>query len=272
MLAWAFRALSHLPLSWLQALGRLLGRLVYALPGRYRDRLRANAALAGYPDPGFAARAAAEAGAAMLELPWVWFRTNDALGRVSCTGIELYHQAQQAGHAVLFLTPHLGGFEMSARYGARLGPITVMFRPPRQAMLRPLVEQARATSGVATATADMNGIRVILRALRRRERVGILPDQVPGDGEGAWAPFFGRDAYTVTLPARLAQQSQVTVIGVVSERLPAGKGWHLHFEPVTTPVPTTPAGQAAWVNSIMENLIRLCPHQYLWGYNRYKTP
>ncbi len=272
MLALILRLLARLPLAWLQAIGRFLGLVVYALPGRYRERLQKHAAQAGYSSATFARRAAAEAGAAMLELAWVWFRTEDALQRVSCSGLEIYQKARAAGNPILFLTPHLGGFEISARYGARLGPITVLFREPRQALLRPLVEQARARSGVRTAPANLQGVRQLLRALRHGELVGILPDQVPGPGEGAWAPFFGRDAYTVTLPARLARQPGVTVIGVACERLPAGKGWHLHFQAVECPAPASPAEQAAWVNTIMENLIRLCPHQYLWSYNRYKAP
>ncbi len=272
MLVLLFRLLSRVPLAWLQAFGRFLGLLVYALPGRYRDRLQQNAAQAGYASRQFARRAAAETGAAILELPWVWFRSDEALDRVTCSGLEVFHDARRAGKTILFLTPHLGSFELSARYGALLGPITVLFREPRHPRLGPLLEQARARSGVSIAPANLQGVRRLVRALRSGEMVGILPDQVPGAGEGAWAPFFGRDAYTVTLPARLARMPGVAVIGTACERLPAGKGWRLHFMAIDTPAPETPAEQAAWVNTIMENLIRICPHQYLWSYNRYKAP
>src|SRR5690606_18932838 len=132
----------------------------------------------------FARRAAAQAGAAMLELPWVWFRADEALTKVSATGAELIHAAQQAGRAILYLTPHVGCFEIAARFGARLGPITVLYRPPRQQLLRPLIENARA-AGLQTAPATLKGVRQLVRALRRSEQVGILPDQVPGKGEGA---------------------------------------------------------------------------------------
>src|SRR5690606_36043205 len=131
MLVFVFRLLSRLPLSWLHIIGRLLGRLIYAVPGRYRARLRANAAQAGYADAAFARGAAAQAGAAMIELPWVWFRADEALTKVSATGAELIHAAHQAGRAILYLTPHVGCFEIAARFGARLGPITVLYRPPR---------------------------------------------------------------------------------------------------------------------------------------------
>ncbi|MDO9243899.1 MAG: lysophospholipid acyltransferase family protein, partial [Rhodocyclaceae bacterium] len=90
------------------------------------------------------------------------------------------------------------------------------------------------------------------------------PDQAPGAGEGVWASFFGRPAYTMTLAARLAQTG-ATVIFAYGERLPYGAGYHLHlFAPVGDV--TTPAG----INREIERLVLLCPEQYLWGYNRYK--
>ena len=272
MLVFFYRFLACLPLRLLHALGRGMGRLVYALPGRYRERLRAHAAQAGFPDARFAREAAAQSGAAMLELAWVWFRTDDALARVVCDDVAVLDAALAAKRPVLFLTPHLGGFEISARYAARRGPITVLFRPPRQAALVPLVEEARARSGVATAPTTMGGVRQLLRALRDGGQVGMLPDQVPGNGEGAWAPFFGREAYTMTLPARLAAQTGATVIGAACERLPRGQGWRVHLRVIDGPVPDSPAAQAAWINTAMEERIRLCPEQYLWSYNRYKQP
>jgi len=272
MLVFAYRLLSRLPLGWLHGMGRLLGRLVYAIPGRYRDRLRANATQAGYDDPAFARAAAGEIGASMMELAWVWFRSDDALARVVAPNLHLVEAARRDGRPTLLLTPHLGGFEVSARYVAQERPITVLYRPPKQAMLAKLVESSRASSQVATAPAAMNGVRQLVRALRKGEQIGILPDQVPGAGEGAWGPFFGRDAYTMTLSARLARHPGTLVLGAVCQRLPQGRGWHLHLEPIDDPVPESPEAQAAWVNSAMERLIRLYPQQYMWGYNRYKNP
>lgn len=272
MLVSLFRLMSRMPLAWLHCLGRLLGRLVYACPGRYRNRLRANAAQAGYPDAAFARSAAAHAGESMLELAWVWFRQDAALAKVSAPDLHLVQAAIAANRPVILLTPHLGGFEVSARFIAQFKPITVLYRPPRQPHVAALVESSRATSLVTTAPADKSGVRQLVRTLRQGGHIGILPDQVPGKDEGAWAPFFGRDAYTMTLPARLARQAGVLVIGAVCERLPGGKGWHLHLEAVDDPIPDSAQGQAAWVNAIMERLIRRRPQQYLWSYNRYKKP
>lgn len=272
MLVFIFRLLSRLPLRWLHAIGRLLGRLVYALPGRYRQRLRANAKQAGYPAAAFARAAAGEAGATMLELAWIWYRPAESLARVVPNNLHVVEAAHREGRPILFLTPHLGGFEISARYVAQLKPITVLYRPPKQASLSTLVEASRASSTLSTAPTSMNGVRQLVRTLRNGGQVGILPDQVPGEGEGSWGPFFGRPAYTMTLPARLARHPDTLVVGAACIRLPGGQGWTLHLEPVTEAIPQTPEDQAAWINRIMERLIRLSPQQYLWSYNRYKNP
>lgn len=272
MLLFLLRLLARLPLSVLHATGRLLGRLVYALPGRYRDRLRANAAQAGYRDPAFARRAAAETGAMIAEMPRVWFHNEDSLSRVVSDDEHVVRQAREENRGILYLTPHLGCFEITARYLARLAPLTVMFRPPRIAALAPAMDTARNTSGVIAVPANLQGVREFVRALKRGQAVGMLPDQAPGKGDGVWAPFFGRMAYTVTLPGKLAAQTGVAVILTAGERLPGGRGWRIHYVRVPEPLPDSPEEQAALFNQAMETLIRRFPEQYLWSYNRYKVP
>ncbi|MBS0593822.1 MAG: lysophospholipid acyltransferase family protein, partial [Proteobacteria bacterium] len=152
-------------------------------------------------------------------------------------------------------------------------------RPARHPALRALQERARARPALAAAPADLGGVRQMLRALRRGEAVGLLPDQVPPHGQGTWAPFFGRPAYSMTLAARLALQSGAPVLLARCERLPAGRGYRLSLSPLAEPIPAAAAdddalqrAQAAVINRAMEQQIRQCPEQYLWGYNRYKLP
>ena len=266
------RLISALPLPVLHALGRVIGRLVYACPGKYRQRLRANAAQAGYPDAAFARRAAGEIGAMILETPRIWFRHDACLAQVVSDSEHVVRAAYAEGKGILFLTPHLGSFEICARYNTRDIPGTVMFRPPRKALLAPLLETARNTAKVKAVPATMQGVREFVRALRHGELVGLLPDQAPGAGEGVWAPFFGRMAYTMTLPGKLAAQTGAAVVVTAGERLPRGRGWRMHYIRVPNPLPDDAEGQAALINAAMETLIRQIPQQYLWGYNRYKTP
>jgi len=272
MLLALVRLFATLPLPLAQTLGRLVGRLLYACPTKYRRRLRANAAQAGYPDGAFARRAAGEIGAMILELPKVWFRNDECMERVVCDDDHVVAQALSEGRGILFLTPHLGNFDVVARYLARQTPLTVMFRPPRKAVLAPVLEKARNTSSIRAVPATMHGVREFVRTLRRGEAVGMLPDQAPGVGDGVWVPFFGRPAYTMTLPGKLAAQTGVAVILSAGERLPGGRGWRVHHMRVPGPLPEDAAAQAGLFNAAMEALIRRFPEQYLWGYNRYKRP
>lgn len=268
-----FRLLAMLPLRTLHAIGRALGRLLYALPGHYRERLRANAAQAGYTDPAFARRAAAEAGAMILELPRVWLRDSECIDRVVSDDLPLVVQTLAEQRGVLCLTPHIGCFELSARYAAaKFKPFTVMFRPPRKKILSPVLSIARNTAGVTAVPANLQGVREFLRALKQKQWVGMLPDQAPSKGDGVWAPFFGRPAYTVTLAGKLASMTDAIVLVASCERLPKGQGWRLHCIRVTEPMPDSPEAQAALVNRYMEKMIRRFPEQYLWSYNRYKVP
>jgi KDO2-lipid IV(A) lauroyltransferase len=131
---------------------------------------------------------------------------------------------------------------------------------------------SRTAPGMQAAPANLSGVRQMLRALRKGETVGLLPDQVPPDGQGVWVPFFGRTAYTMTLAARLAQQTGCAVVLTWCERLP-GAGLRHPLPAAAQPLPDSgEEASAALVNQAMEWVIGQCPDQYLWGYNRYKQP
>jgi KDO2-lipid IV(A) lauroyltransferase len=109
--------------------------------------------------------------------------------------------------------------------------------------------------------------------------VGLLPDQVPPEGMGVWAPFFGQPAYTMTLAHRLAQQTGAATLCIWAERLPRGQGFMLRVSAMSQRLPESTGDDEAWqiacaarINAEMELLIRQCPGQYLWGYHRYKQP
>jgi len=265
------RLIARLPLALLHTLGRLAGRLVYHLPGRYRQQLRANAAQAGYTDAAFARRAAGETGAMVAEAPRVWFQNDACLAQIDSPDEAMLTAARAENRGIVYLTPHLGSFEIIARYLAHAAPLTVMFRPPRAAILTRILTAARNASGVTAVPATTQGVRAFVRTLQRGGAVGMLPDQAPRAGDGVWAPFFGRMAYTVTLPCRLARQTRAIVILIAAERLPVGRGWRIHAVRVPE-LPDTALHQATLINRAMETLIRRFPEQYLWGYNRYKEP
>lgn len=280
MLTILLRFLSWFPLAALQRLGDFLGRVVARASTGYRRHLRDNLAQAGYPardDAALVARSAGQAGRGAFELAHVWMRPQaEILARTRATGWAHVEAARAAGRGIVFLTPHLGCFEVTAQYYANHprdgAPLTVLYRPPRKRWLAPLIEGRRARQNLMLAPADVAGVRRLFRALRRGEAIGMLPDQVPSRGEGVWAPFFGRPAYTMTLPARLQRQTGAALLLAHGERLPAGEGWIVHFSTIDEPLADDPATAAAQINGALERLIRSNPEQYLWGYNRYKTP
>ena len=277
-----FRWMSYWPLGVLHVGGGLLGWLVWICSPTYRRRLRRNAEQAGVPARAWH-RSIGEAGRMVAETPWLWLRAdNAALARkVTWLNPGALDLAVAERRPLVILTPHMGSFEVAARaYTARYGhiqPFTVLYRPARQRVLRELQEQARQRPTMATAPANLAGVRQMLRALKRRESVGLLPDQVPPDSQGVWAPFFGRPAYTMTLASRLVQQTGASCLVLRCERLRRGAGYVVHVSQLVRALPdgtdTAALIEAATViNETMEQVILSDPGQYIWAYNRYKPP
>ena len=266
-----------MPLPLLHAAGIVLGWLAFALSPRFRCALTDNLKQAGYHDPQLKRRAVGEIGKSLAELPAVWMRPLRKVATLvrETEGWEHITAAQQAGRPIVFLTPHLGCFEITAQlYAFRapiVKPITVLYRRPRKAAFTALIEE-RQRQKLKLAPADLSGVRALIRALKRGEAAGLLPDQTPRFGEGVWAPFFGRPAFTMTLPGRLARAGHAQMLLAYGERLAWGRGYRLVVRPFNEVLSDDLATAAAQVNHALEGLIRECPAQYLWNYERYKVP
>ncbi len=268
-----FRFFSHWPLWALHALGHAVGALAWLLSPVYRRRFVAHVRQAGlgwrrvWPAIG-------HAGAMSAELPRLWF------GRpvpVRWADDRAAVQAYAAGRGVIFLTPHLGCFEVTAqalaeRFAGEHGPLTVLYRPARQAALAELMRSARNRPGLQAVPTTLAGVRQMIKALRAGHAVGLLPDQVPPEGMGVWAPFFGKPAYTMTLAARLAAQTGAQPVLIWGERLPWGRGYRLHTQALGHALADDLEVAVVQINQAMERLVLQRPDQYLWGYARYKPP
>jgi len=271
MLTKLFQLLSRLPLPLLHALGSLLGWIVYLASPAYRSRLKSNINRAGYS--GQLHAAIRESGKNLLELPFIWCAPpNKVLAKAKVENWELAQAALDSGKGVIFLTPHLGCFEIIAQAIAQKVPLTALYRPPRKAVLKPLMEDARARDNLHLAPANLAGVRTLLKTLKKGAAIGLLPDQVPQQGEGVWAHFFGKPAYTMTLPAKLHQMTGAVMLSSYAERLPNGRGYAIRFVAFEGDLQGTPEQQVRAINGEMEKLIAHCPAQYFWSYNRYKSP
>ncbi|NMM37505.1 MAG: lysophospholipid acyltransferase family protein [Glaciimonas sp.] len=271
MLITVFRLLSHLPLPILHAMGATLGWLVYLASPSYRRLLSENIHRAGHA--AYRSAAIRESGKSILELAFVWCAPPARVLRCATVeNWELVQAALDAKQGVIFLTPHLGCFEIIAQSIAARTPLTVLYRPPHKDALKPLIEGARARENLMLAAANLSGVRALFKCLKKGGAIGLLPDQTPQHGEGVWADFFGKPAYTMTLSAKLHQLSGAPIILSYAERLPFGRGYIVRFIRFEEVLGETPETQATAINRAMEKLIARCPAQYFWSYNRYKVP
>ena len=277
-----FLLLARIPLPVMQRLGAVLGWLVWWISPTYRRNFHANVQAAGVSWQQ-ARPAIAAIGAMVAELPWVWMRPHTAKleGLVKWDGAEHFEAAMHAGKGAIIMSPHLGAWEIGAqaiaeKFGPAHGPLVALFRPARKAWLEPLVANARTRPYLDSAPTSLAGVRTLIRTLRQGGYTAILPDQVPPLGQGVWAPFFGREVYTMTLLAKLAQQTGAQVILTWCERLPPGQGFCLHMRPFEAAemrdASVSPELAAAAVNRGVEAMVRDAPGQYLWGYARDKQP
>lgn len=271
-----FRLLSGLPLRWLHGLGSLLGRIIFLMSKDYAARTEENLRQAHLimDERHYAAvlsQTIAEAGKSIFELPWVWGRPLEQVCAAvrDCQGWEHVEAAHARGKGIIFLTPHWGCFEITSLYIGQHLPLTNLYSSPKQGWLETVMRSGRERGLARLATADLSGVRLLFKALKRGEAIGLLPDQVPSQGEGEWVDFFARPAYTMTLSGRLAQTSGATVLLVYAERLPHGEGYTLRFKPLALDFSKSVPLQ---INAALERVIAISPAQYLWSYNRYKIP
>lgn len=275
-----WRALSGRSLSTLWRLSRYAGPLIHRLSKRERHITESNLAVV-YPatDKSQRRRLARDSlthsTATMLELGFAWMHDPERVESsiVEVHGRELLDDARAEGRGVIVLAPHFGNWEVLNFWLSGHFPFTAMYEPPKIAPLDPVIRHGRERRGAQLVPTNPRGVAALLKALKRCEAVGILPDQEPDWGSGVFAPFYDRPAYTATLLPKLVARTQARVVTGVARRLP-GRGFALHFlaadERVYEADETT---SASGVNACVESAIALDPAQYQWEYKRYrKTP
>jgi len=269
---WPLRLLARLPLPVIHLMGGMLGVLTLSWGRRSRE-IRANLGQAGLPGTGMLLASCWELGKGVAELLPVWLRPLPSLIKLvrEVRGWEHVEAAQAGGHGVLILTPHLGCSELAGIYADTRLRVTALYRKPRQEWVHQLMKQGRERSQGVTVQPDLAGVRTLLKALKHKEAAFILPDQVASKGDGVWADFFNRPAYTPVLFHRLHRSTGAVPLLFFCERLSWGRGYRLRIEPLP-PLPEDPQAAASQLNARLEDLILQHPVQYLWTYRRYKRP
>lgn len=274
------KCLSLLPLSCLHTLGNRLGHLAFYLLKEDRARIVANMRQAGMnPDPKTVKAVFAETAKGGLELAPAFFKKPEDIETMfkAVHGWEHVQQALDKHEGLLFITPHIGSYDLGGRYISQQlpFPLTAMYKPPKIKAIDKIMQAGRVRGKGKTAPTSIQGVKQIIKALRSGEATIVLPDHVPSPqegGEGVWVDFFGKPAYTMTLAAKLAHVKGVKTLFFCCERLPGGQGFDLHIRPVQGELNGDKAHDAAVFNRNAEYWIRRFPTQYLFMYNRYKMP
>ena len=268
------KPLTLLSLPALHRIGTLIGYIMYALmpesKKNIKENIRQSGLLASNQDiNSFIKSNLLESGKSYLESLAIWQKKdNTTLKWVKqCKNWHLTEEALSKKKGIIFLTPHMGCFEITSKFYGAQRPITVLFRRPKMRWLHALTESGRTNQNINLAPANMLGVRLLIQALKRGEAIGILPDQIPGKGEGEWAPFFGKPAYTMSLASKLAEKTGAAVIMAFGERLPNGEGFNIHLTQLENGSIATPT----LLNKAIEHQIKQNPSQYLWAYPRYKV-
>jgi KDO2-lipid IV(A) lauroyltransferase len=271
------RVFGVLPLSILHRFGGVLSGLARLVNSREVRVARRNIALA-FPEADSRRQVTMlhatlrETACGLTELPRIWgVPAARALALiVAVRGLEHLQRAQALGCGVLVAAPHLGQWELLNLYLCSRAPMALLYRPPQHAVWEPLLLAARGTLGAQQIRADAAGVRALVRALHQGKLVGILPDQRPKGGEGAFAPFFGRPCKSMTLLGRLAHKTGAPVVFGFAERLPGGAGYCVHVLPAPEGIAAAdPETTVTALHAGIEACVRLAPLQYQWTYKRY---
>lgn len=271
-------AIGRLPWPWLRTLGDSIAWLWWRSSGRESRVARRNVELA-YPELSPGERDALHRGILrttsrqMLETLRLWTRPHaDNLRLIRETqGVALFDAAIASGKGVIVAAPHYGNWELLNQWLAAHTPLAILYRPPESALGEAFLRQVRADDAdrVTQIRAEAAGIRQLLKRLRDGGVVGILPDQQPKRGDGEFAPFFGRPAYTMTLLPRLAERSGATVLFAYCERI-GDLAFALRIEPAPESIASSDTMAAAMaLNAAVERIARRDPAQYQWTYKRY---
>ena len=189
-------------------------------------------------------------------------------------GEDLFDAALADPRGLIVAAPHMGNWELLNHWLAMKTPLAVLYRAPESAIGEAFLRRVRANAGgqVEQVRAEAAGVRTLLKRLQKGGVVGILPDQQPKAGEGEFAPFFGKQALTMTLLGRLAARSDSRVLFAWCERLPgtSPSRFALHVQAAPDAVgDADPARAVEALNAGVEAIARRDFAQYQWTYKRY---
>lgn len=272
------KLISRLPLGVNQLLGRLLGGLLWRLNTKAVRVTKANITCC-YPDKTEAEVAALskksvrDMAHTMFEMAFIWFAPTDKVLKtiVITEGEELIAQSRENGRGVLLLGPHLGNWEITGLYLASKYKMASMYKPPLIKEYEKFILAARSKTGAELVPTSQRGVARLLSILKKGGVVGVLPDQVPPNKSGEFAPFFGREALTMVLISKMLQKVDVDVYSAYCLRLPESKGYKLVIRKVDEAIYSADLSTSlAGLNHSVEMAVADGVEQYQWEYKRFR--
>lgn len=269
------RVLAPLPLSWVRALGWLLGHVLYALAHSRRHIVKVNLrwCFPDVPEPERNRMARAHVVMVMqslLDRSWLWHGSKSQLGRrLRLVGDVL---PLQGDDAVVLFAPHFvgldaGGTALSMLAGVRMASIYV---PQSHPVLDQWVREGRNRSGAVALYSRHGGVKPIVSGLRQGDKLYLLPDMDFGRQESLFVPFLGVQAATVPSLSRFARLGRAKVV-TVATRMTA-TGYSVEMGPVWPDFPTDDLqADTERMNRELAALIHTMPTQYYWVHKRFKT-
>lgn len=281
-LAWTFlKFIGVLPRPLARAVGISLAWIVYLLHRKLRRVGRRNLELA-FPEKSRKERAKilrgvfTSLGRQLAEVCLYRRYTRENVSKIVVyEGFENYERALARGKGVLFLTAHLGAWELSAFAHSLYGyPLGVLMRPLDNPYLDRWFRNYRTLHG--NQAVDKDFARGLISAMRKGETVGVLMDTNMIASQGVFVDFFGIQACTASGIARVALRTDAAVVPGFTIWDPMLKKYRLRFDPAAKLIRTgdTEAdvvANTALFTKIIEDYVRRYPDQWLWVHRRWKT-
>ncbi|MCJ8284039.1 LpxL/LpxP family Kdo(2)-lipid IV(A) lauroyl/palmitoleoyl acyltransferase [Halomonas sp.] len=272
----AMRASAWLPWRCKLALGRLIGLAAWRFAGRRRHITETNIRLC-FPelDPAAQARLVKQSflanGIGIFETATGWCRDPEHLRhRVTFKGQEHMARVQAEGKGALIIGIHFSTLDLGGALHSLFFPADVVYRPHDNPVFERFMTRAR--NGIFGTAIDRHDLRGVVRRIKAGHHVWYSPDQDFGRDASVFAPFFGVEAASIKLTAKIAKMTGAPVMPLIFHRNPDNRTYSLEYLPALGNFPSgDEVADAARINAVIEAAIRRHPEQYLWMHRRFKT-
>lgn len=268
--------IARLPLSWIFALGRGVGNLLFKF-GKSRRRVTLTNLAACFPEKTEAERLALarqtfqNVSIGGLELMIPWLNPGRSLAhRFDIDGLAHLKAAVAENRGVVLIGAHFAVMDVISQPLSDCGPIDVMYRFNKNPVWEWL--QVSGRKRYFDGVVEREDTRQVLKRLRQGRVIWYAPDQDYGPRHSVFAPFFGVQAATIVATSRFARLNNSPVLMLRVSRNLEHRSWRLEFSPVLENFPSgDDYTDAVTINQQLEAMIRQNPSQYLWLHKRFKT-